>query len=147
MKEARGSSPAVMGLYDFATRACHTAVPALPDPLAAKFPRKVQAWRQLEVAIVQHLVVEEICQPALNAGNPVQWAFPHSIEEVREIGAGKEKGSGGGESFAPQLAVIVRPTPLEAVRAVSRANELMPQKSTFFYPKLATGLFINPLEA
>jgi len=43
------------------------------------------------------------------------------------------------------LGVIVRPTPLEAVRAVSRAGELMPQKSTFFYPKLATGLFMNPL--
>jgi uncharacterized protein (DUF1015 family) len=28
---------------------------------------------------------------------------------------------------------------------VSEANELMPQKSTFFYPKLATGLVINPL--
>ncbi|MBS0188026.1 MAG: DUF1015 family protein, partial [Planctomycetes bacterium] len=37
------------------------------------------------------------------------------------------------------------PTPLKAVRDVSRANELMPQKSTFFYPKLATGLCINPL--
>ena len=51
-----------------------------------------------------------------------------------------------GTQFVPQMAVIVRPTPLNAVKAVSRANELMPQKSTFFYPKLATGLFINPLE-
>jgi uncharacterized protein (DUF1015 family) len=32
------------------------------------------------------------------------------------------------------------------VRLVSEAGELMPQKSTFFYPKLATGLVINPLE-
>jgi uncharacterized protein (DUF1015 family) len=41
--------------------------------------------------------------------------------------------------------VIVKPTPMDAVRDVSHANELMPQKSTFFFPKLATGLFVNPL--
>ena len=64
---------------------------------------------------------------------------------MAEIGSGAETGSGGGSGFA-QLAVIVRPTPLEAVRDISRANELMPQKSTFFYPKLATGLFVNLLE-
>jgi uncharacterized protein (DUF1015 family) len=34
---------------------------------------------------------------------------------------------------------------VDAVRRVSEAGELMPQKSTFFYPKLATGLAINPL--
>lgn len=44
-----------------------------------------------------------------------------------------------------QIVVIVRPTPLGAVRDISRVDELMPQKSTFFYPKLATGLFLNPL--
>jgi len=135
--------PNILGLYDFASKRCYTAIPVLPDPLASRFPSKVQAWRQLDVALVQYLLVEGICQPALNEGNPVQWAFPHSIEEVIDIGEGKEKGSGGGKAFTPQLAMIVRPTPLESVRAVSRAGELMPQKSTFFYPKLATGLFIN----
>ncbi|MBZ0172646.1 MAG: hypothetical protein K8E66_09730, partial [Phycisphaerales bacterium] len=66
------------------------------------------------------------------------------IKEVVEIGRGAETGAGGGSGFA-QLALIVRPTPMQAVRDVSHANELMPQKSTFFFPKLATGLFINPL--
>ncbi|HYE03497.1 MAG TPA: DUF1015 domain-containing protein [Phycisphaerales bacterium] len=135
----------VLGLYDFATGRCLTATPANPDPLERRFPERVRAWRTLDVALVQHLVVEEICQPALNGGRPVAWAFPHSLEEVAAIGAGQEKGSGGGKAFTPQLAVIVRPTPLEAVREVSRAGELMPQKSTFFYPKLATGLFMNSL--
>jgi len=90
-------------------------------------------------------VVEEVCQGALNAGAPVRWAFPHTIAETEAIGSGAETGAGGGRGFA-QLALIVRPTPLTAVKDVSRANQLMPQKSTFFYPKLATGLFINPLE-
>lgn len=135
-----------IGLYDYATRSTHIATPRDPDPLAPRFPTRVPAWRTLDVALVQHLLVEELAQPVLNAGRPVRWAFPHSIAEVLEIGAGRQTGAGGGEGFTPQLAVIVRPTPSEAVRAVSRAGELMPQKSTFFYPKLATGLFMNPLE-
>ena len=134
----------VVGLMDFATGLCFVAWPASADPLEDAFPDKPRAWRTLDVAIVQHLIVDEICKPALNNGEDVKWAFPHSIDEVLEIGKGRETGAGGGGGFA-QLAVIVRPTPLEAVRAVSHANELMPQKSTFFFPKLATGLFINPL--
>jgi uncharacterized protein (DUF1015 family) len=31
------------------------------------------------------------------------------------------------------------------LKAVSEAGDLMPQKSTYFYPKLATGLVVNPL--
>ncbi len=142
---AKGTKRNVLGLYDFATKQCFTCTPATDDPLAAAFAKKPKPWRLLDVALVQYLIVEQICQPKLNAGNPVKWAFPHSVGEVAEIGSGHETGSGGGAGFA-QIAVIVRPTPLEAVRDISRANELMPQKSTFFYPKLATGLFVNSLE-
>jgi uncharacterized protein (DUF1015 family) len=136
----------VLGLYDFASKRCFVARLARPDPLASRFAGKPREWRELDVALIQYVVVEEICQPRLNGGDPVKWAFPHTIQEVEDIGLGAETGAGGGKGFTPQLAVIVRPTPLEAVRAVSRANELMPQKSTFFYPKLATGLWVNPLE-
>ena len=133
-----------LGLIDFASGRCFVATTREPDALRTAFPGKPPAWRMLDVAVIQHLIVEKICQPKLNAGKPVRWAFPHSVAEVMEIGRGKETGAGGGSGFA-QLAVIVRPTPLDAVREISRANELMPQKSTFFYPKLATGLFLNPL--
>ncbi len=141
---ARLGDPRI-GLFDFATGSGAVAGAATPDPLAGQFPAKPRAWRELDVAFVQYVLVERIAQPALNGNQPVKWAFPHTIGEVAEIGAGHEKGSGGGKGFTPQLAAILRPTPLEAVKAVSRANELMPQKSTFFYPKLATGLFINDL--
>jgi uncharacterized protein (DUF1015 family) len=39
----------------------------------------------------------------------------------------------------------MQPTPIESIGAVCSSGELMPQKSTFFYPKLATGLAINPV--
>lgn len=135
----------VLGLIDFKTHTSFVATLKHDDPLSPGFSDMPREWRTLDVALIQHLVVKQICEPALNGGQPVKWAFPHSVEEVVEIGRGKETGAGGGTGFA-QLAVIVRPTPLAAVRAVSKANQLMPQKSTFFYPKLATGLFINPLQ-
>jgi uncharacterized protein (DUF1015 family) len=40
---------------------------------------------------------------------------------------------------------FMRPTPVAQVREVAAAGETMPPKSTFFYPKLATGLVFNPL--
>ena len=134
----------VFGIMDFATGLCYCAWSVVDDPLEDRFPKMPEAWRRLDVAIIQHLIVEEICQPMLNEDKPVTWAFPHSIDELLEIGRGGETGAGGGSGFA-QLAVVVRPTPLASVRDVSLAGEVMPQKSTFFYPKLATGLFLNPL--
>lgn len=135
-----------IGFYDFASRQAFLVTPLTADPLAHRFSAKPREWRTLDVAIIQYLIVEGICQPRLNGGDEVKWAFPHSVAEVLEIARGSETGAGGGKGFVPQMALIVKPTPLDAVRAVSRANELMPQKSTFFYPKLATGLFVNPLE-
>lgn len=43
-------------------------------------------------------------------------------------------------------AILVRPTPLDQLADVARAGEVMPQKSTYFYPKLLTGMVFNPLE-
>jgi uncharacterized protein (DUF1015 family) len=42
-------------------------------------------------------------------------------------------------------AFLMRPTPVEAVRDVAAAGENMPPKSTYFFPKLLTGLLFNPL--
>jgi uncharacterized protein (DUF1015 family) len=42
-------------------------------------------------------------------------------------------------------AFLMRPTPVDQVRDVAASGESMPPKSTFFYPKLLTGLLFNPL--
>ncbi|MDQ3880669.1 MAG: DUF1015 domain-containing protein [Chloroflexota bacterium] len=52
----------------------------------------------------------------------------------------------GVASGEAQAAFIVRPTRLEDLAAVARAADVMPQKSTYFHPKLLTGLVFNPLE-
>lgn len=131
--------PHAIGVYSPADQPTPLAIltTTSADPLAKIAPNQSEAWRQLDVAVLQHLIVEKICEPKLcEGGKKIDWKFPHSLEETKEIT----------ESKGYQVAMIVQPTPLESVRLVSQANELMPQKSTFFYPKLATGMAINPLK-
>lgn len=131
------NGPHAIGVYDSATGKSFIATTTSPDPLAATHGNMSAPWRQLDVAIVQHLYVESICQAKLaEPGATVTWKFPHTVADAKR------------DAHAPgyQLALILQSTPLESVRLVSEAGELMPQKSTFFYPKLATGLVINPLE-
>lgn len=47
---------------------------------------------------------------------------------------------------AAAAAILVRPTRLDQVAGVARAGDVMPQKSTYFHPKLLTGMVFNPLE-
>ncbi len=127
-----------MGLYDPANPQAPLAImtPVESDPLAQTHPNASPAWRQLDVAILQHLIVEQICQAAFYpAGSQVIWKFPHTLPELKSIA----------DSDGFQAGVVMQPTPLESVRKISESGELMPQKSTFFYPKLATGLVMNPL--
>ncbi|HMU39412.1 MAG TPA: DUF1015 domain-containing protein [Pseudomonadota bacterium] len=44
-----------------------------------------------------------------------------------------------------QAVFVMNPTRVDQVMAVSEAGEVMPQKSTYFYPKIASGLVLNPL--
>lgn len=44
-----------------------------------------------------------------------------------------------------QCAFLLNPTRVTEIRDVAAAGEKMPQKSTYFYPKLITGLVMNPL--
>jgi len=60
------------------------------------------------------------------------------VKDPAEAAAAVQSGEG-------QIAFFLNPTRTYQVRDVSLAGETMPSKSTFFYPKLLTGLVINPL--
>jgi uncharacterized protein (DUF1015 family) len=49
------------------------------------------------------------------------------------------------DSGAAKLAVLMRPPRIDQVFAVAREGRVMPQKSTYFYPKLLSGLVLYPL--
>ncbi len=143
--ELAGFGPHAIGVYDPIEDAALVFVPKSNDPLGQfgddpALAGKSDAWRQLDVAILQHLVFDRIVAPNfVRQGAKMNWAFPHEAHEVATLCR-----SGGGAKY--RVGFLLQPTPLEAVRDLCNANELMPQKSTFFYPKLATGMVINPLE-
>jgi uncharacterized protein (DUF1015 family) len=49
-------------------------------------------------------------------------------------------------SGAADVAFLMGPTPVSRIRAIAEAGEYMPPKSTYFFPKIPTGLVINPLD-
>ncbi len=62
--------------------------------------------------------------------------YARTVEEARQrVDAGDA-----------DAAFLMAPTPVERVRAVAAAGENMPPKSTYFYPKVLTGMVFNPLE-
>jgi len=90
------------------------------------------SWRQLGVSILHRLVVEAL----LAAPDLPEPQYMHCVEQVLDALRTGEF----------PLAALVPPATVDHIRAVSLSGERMPAKSTYFYPKLLSGLVINPLE-
>lgn len=97
-----------------------------------------RAWRSLDLAVLHELVFARalgVTDDAVQAGEYVTYTRdPH--EALAAVDAATD---------GAQLAALVAPTPPSAIREVALAGDRMPQKSTYFYPKLITGLVVNPL--
>lgn len=96
------------------------------------------AWRSLDLAILHELILHQaldVSDEAVRAGEHV--SYTRDPEEALAAVASSTNGA--------MLAALVAPTPPSAIRDVARAGDRMPQKSTYFYPKLITGLVVNPL--
>lgn len=94
------------------------------------------SWKKLDVALLDNLVLSRLLgineadrknRDNLSYTRDEDWA-------VAQVNEGSH-----------QLAFLLNPTKVEEVVAVAQAGDKMPQKSTYFYPKLLTGMVINPL--
>jgi len=95
-----------------------------------------EAWRRLDVSVLHHAIlgpVFGIDDDALVRGDAVSYT-QNAEEAVASVT--------GGDAACTFL---LRATPVEQVLAVADAGGRMPQKSTYFYPKLPTGLVMYPL--
>lgn len=95
-----------------------------------------QAWNELDVAIAHRLLLEEVLgltAQDMTAGTHVR--YTHDTAEAFEA---VQRGEA-------QLALLLNATRVRQICDVAQADDQMPQKSTYFYPKLITGLVINPL--
>jgi hypothetical protein len=94
------------------------------------------AYQELDVAILQALVLEKalgISPADIASGKHVTY-FKETSEAFSRLQAGEF-----------QLGFFMNPTGLSQVCEVAFAGERMPQKTTFFYPKLPTGLLFHDL--
>lgn len=104
----------------------------LLDPLE---PKHSEAWRRLGLAFLHAYLLERVVQPQKLGGQAP------TIQYVKSAaGAVTTARETQGSVF------LLQPTTMAEMRDVCSAGDLMPQKSTYFYPKLASGLVINPLE-
>ncbi len=97
---------------------------------------KSPAWQRLDVSILHTLIIEK----HLGICGELRAKADHITYTREEEGALDAVDRG-----EYQLAFFLNPTLVEEVTAVAGQGEKMPQKSTFFYPKLITGLVINQL--
>jgi uncharacterized protein (DUF1015 family) len=77
--------------------------------------------------------------------------YVHSVEEVVEglkhgDTAGRDATGQMGSGGRFELAALVMPATVDHVRAISEHGERMPAKSTYFYPKLLSGMVVHLLE-
>jgi uncharacterized protein (DUF1015 family) len=123
------------GLYDGQTKKLYQVKLNSPDLLKALEPGQSDSWRRLDVAILQRYLLDEVLQPKFAGGREISKAYVSYADQVVPSTDGVKN----------QIALILQPTPIHALEELGRHNEVMPQKSTYFYPKLATGMLINPL--
>jgi uncharacterized protein (DUF1015 family) len=126
---------ATFGLFDGRTRKTHQITFINPDVLKSVEPDHSAAWRQLDVAIVQRYLLDEVLKPRFAGGAEPGRGYTAYSKEVSAKTDGKKY----------QIALLLKATPLHALEELGKTNEVMPPKSTFFIPKLATGMVMNPL--
>jgi uncharacterized protein (DUF1015 family) len=106
-------------------RTADRALAGMPEP-----------YRRLDTAVLEALVL----RGALGMSED-------DISHLRGLDYSKDLDDaiGAVESGRADAGFFMRATPVEQVRQVAEAGEAMPPKSTYFYPKVPTGLVFNPL--
>ena len=110
--------------------------PEAADERMRREPRSA-AVRRLDLAILHAAVFDDrlgIDAASVATGNALAYTRSEA-DAIRAVASGEAK-----------AAILVRPTRLEQLAAVASAGDVMPQKSTYFYPTLLTGLVFYPLE-
>ncbi len=108
-----------------------------PSIAAAALPERSEAYRHLDTAVLEALVLKG--------------ALGMSEEDIDHLA-----GLGYARDFDEALALVrsgdydaaffMAPTPVQRVREIAAHGESMPPKSTYFFPKVPTGLLFNPLK-
>jgi uncharacterized protein (DUF1015 family) len=108
-----------------------------PEVAAAALPGKPQPYRELDTAVLEGVVLR-------GALGMTEDDISHlrGLDYARDTAQARDRVELGDADAA----FFMRGTPVEQVRAVAAAGESMPPKSTYFFPKVLTGMVFNPLD-
>lgn len=106
------------------------------EAMKALMPDCSEALRGLDVSVLHTLVLERIFGiDKENMANQINLTYTRSADEAISVVDGKKA----------NCCFLLNPTRVSEIRDVAQAGEKMPQKSTYFYPKLTTGLVMNKI--
>jgi len=131
--EADGTQD-LLGFCTVADGIWQTARFKSPQLMAERAANHSPAWRGLAVSIL-HVAVLDHLLPQASGGKP-ECKYVHLLREVTDAVAAKQC----------KLAVLVPPATMQHVEEIAGNLEKMPPKSTYFYPKLLSGLVFNSLK-
>jgi uncharacterized protein (DUF1015 family) len=128
-------SQALLGFHTKADGVWQIARFVNPGMMAELAPEHSPEWRELAVSIL-HVAALNRLLPAATGGS-AKCKYVHLLGEV-------EQAIAVGEC---DLAALVPPATMAHVEQIAGNREKMPPKSTYFYPKLLTGLVFNSLKS
>jgi uncharacterized protein (DUF1015 family) len=136
--DAAGELPGGEGRMGLVTRDGAWLLEARRDAFAGRLAAGGEAVRALDVSLLAATLdsVLGIDAAAVAGGERISYS-KSAAEAVRWV----HEGEAGADA-----AFLLEPTPVASILAVSRDGDVMPQKSTYFYPKALTGLVLNPHE-
>jgi uncharacterized protein (DUF1015 family) len=102
-----------------------------------KTMERSKEWKRLDVAILHSLIIDK-----LQALSSEPFSLENNVSYIRNLEQGLDKVNQG--EF--QMIFLLNPVSLHQIREVVENGEVMPQKSTDFFPKLKSGLVMNPLD-
>ena len=135
--QAGAKTPGTFGLIGLEGTSLDLLRARSPEALDAAMPR---GWSPASRSLDVLILTETILDPLLGIGADA--LAGGRVEFSEDIGQAWEWALSG----ADRLAFLVNPTRVEQVVAVADAGDVLPQKSTFYYPKLATGMVLNRLD-
>jgi uncharacterized protein (DUF1015 family) len=101
-------------------------------------PDHAEPYRRLDTAVLEALILKRALQMTDDQIDHLEGlGYARNANEALELV----------QSGEYDAAFFMSPTPIKRVQAVAAAGETMPPKSTYFFPKVPTGLVFNPLSA
>lgn len=131
---AQGQAERVVGLYGPDTTIFTILILRNKQLMQERAPERSEAWRDLEVALLELGLLEPLLE---QAGAEREHAIAYERDPYAALQAVRR-----GQY---QLAFLLNATRPEQVMAVVESGERMPEKSTYFYPKLPSGLVLRDL--